>query len=70
MSELKQQILSELDLLEDSVRNAKSIARGADKKLDLEVAILGQQVAALNEKNQRADRFVSDALNILRKLKI
>ncbi|MCL2017339.1 MAG: hypothetical protein FWG80_01005 [Alphaproteobacteria bacterium] len=69
MSEIVSQILKELDTLEESASKLRSVAAGAGKQTDLEVAILNQQMAELRDKNARATEFVNDAMEIIKKLK-
>lgn len=68
MTELKQQILKELNALEDAVLKLRGVAAVAGKQTDLEVAILTEQVRALREKNDTAAKMVDKSISILKKL--
>lgn len=69
MTEIKQQILKELNALEETVLKLRSTAQHAGKQTDLEVAILTEQVKNLREKNAAASKLVEKSIAILRVLK-
>ena len=69
MSDILNQIMTELDALEESAERLKSAAAGAGKQTDLEVAILNQQMAELQDKNRQAVEFIDQAAGILNKLR-
>ena len=68
MSDVLEQVFSELDGLAESVAKLRAAATGASKQTDLEVAILTQQIADLREKNVKAGKFIDQASGILAKL--
>ena len=69
MSDILEQILSELDGLGEAAVKLRSAAAGASRQTDLEVAILAQQVTDLREKNAKAGKFIEEATGVLEKLK-
>ncbi|MCL2331456.1 MAG: hypothetical protein FWC61_02825 [Proteobacteria bacterium] len=68
MSDILEQIFTELDGLAESASKLRAAAAGASKQTDLEVAILTQQIADLREKNAKAGKFIDQASGILAKL--
>lgn len=69
MSDIKQQIFQELNLVEEAAARLRSMAVNAGKQTDLEVAILTEQVKNLRDKNERATDFINQTISILKKLK-
>lgn len=69
MTDIKQQIFQELNLLEESASRLRSAAVNAGKQTDLEVAILTQQVKGLRDKNARATEMIDKSISMLRNLK-
>ena len=69
MSDIKQQIFQELNLVEEAAARLRSVAVNAGKQADLEVAILTEQVKNLRDKNERATDFINQTISILKKLK-
>ncbi len=69
MSDIKQQIFQELNLVEEAAARLRSVAVNAGKQTDLEVAILTEQVKNLRDKNERATDFINQTISILKKLK-
>ncbi len=69
MSDIKQQIFQELNLVEEAAAKLRSVAVNAGKQTDLEVAILTEQVKGLRDKNARATDVINQTIAILKKLK-
>lgn len=69
MSDIKQQIFQELNLVEEAASKLRSVAVNAGKQTDLEVAILTEQVKGLRDKNARATDVINQTIAILKKLK-
>ncbi|MCL1902671.1 MAG: hypothetical protein FWG18_03540 [Alphaproteobacteria bacterium] len=69
MSEILDLIFKELDGLEESTGKLRGRAAASGKQIDLEVAILTQQVADLRGKNAAAAEKIDSAVKILEKLK-
>ena len=69
MSDIKQQIFQELNLVEEAAARLRSVAVNAGKQTDLEVAILTEQVKNLRDKNELATDFINQTISILKKLK-
>lgn len=69
MSDIKQQIFQELNLVEEAAARLRSVAVNAGKQTDLEVAILTEQVKNLRDKNERVTDFINQTISILKKLK-
>ena len=69
MSDIKEQIFSELAKLDEEVLRLKSTAISAEKQTDLEVAILTEQVQNLRERNIRANELIEQSVKILETLK-
>ena len=69
MADIKQQIFSELNALEEAAARLRGTAVAAGKQTDLEVAILTEQVRALRDKNVRATELIDKSISILKKLK-
>lgn len=69
MADIKQQIFSELNALEDAAARLRGTAVAAGKQTDLEVAILTEQVRTLRDKNVRATELIDKSISILKKLK-
>ncbi|HIU65411.1 MAG TPA: hypothetical protein IAC63_02100 [Candidatus Enterousia avicola] len=69
MSDIKQQIFSELNAVEEAAARLRSVAVNAGKQTDLEVAILTEQVKGLRERNAKATDMVDRAISILKKMK-
>lgn len=69
MSDIKEQIFSELARVEDGVMRLHAMAVNAGKQTDLEVAILTEQVNRLRDKNARATSLIDQSVEILKKLK-
>ncbi len=69
MSDIKQQIFSELTALEDAAARLRGTAVAAGRQTDLEVAILTEQVKTLRDKNARANDLIEKSISILKKLK-
>jgi len=68
MTDIKKQIMQELDNLEEAVLGVRSDANSASKQTDLEVAILTKQVKNLKEKNKQANDLIDKSVEILKKL--
>ena len=69
MTELRQQILNELNSLENAVIGLRSDVSAAGRQTDLEVAILTQQVKNLRAQRVRAIELIDKSVSILEKLK-
>ncbi len=69
MADIKQQIFSELNALEEAAARLRGTAVAAGKQTDLEVAILTEQVRTLRDKNARATEMIDKSISILKKLK-
>ncbi|MBO7508723.1 MAG: hypothetical protein J6T57_00375 [Alphaproteobacteria bacterium] len=69
MSDIKDQIFSELAKVEEGVARLRAAAVNADKQTDLEVAILTKQVRNLREKNAQAADLIDKSIGILKNLK-
>lgn len=69
MTELRQQILNELNSLENAVIGLRSDVSAAGRQTDLEVAILTQQVKNLRAQRVRAIEMIDKSVSILEKLK-
>ncbi len=69
MADIKQQIFSELNALEEAAARLRGTAVAAGKQTDLEVAILTEQVRTLRDKNVRATELIDKSISILKKLK-
>jgi hypothetical protein len=69
MSEILDLIFNELDGLEESAAKLRGNIGAAGKQTDLEVAILTQQIADLQTKNENAAKYINEAKGILEKLK-
>ncbi len=69
MADIKQQIFSELNSLEEAAARLRGTAVAAGKQTDLEVAILTEQVKTLRDKNARAAALIDKSVSILKKLK-
>ena len=69
MADIKQQIFSELNALEEVAARLRGTAVAAGKQTDLEVAILTEQVRTLRDKNVRATELIDKSISILKKLK-
>ena len=61
-------IFQELNELEAAAGKLRAAADGAKNQTDLEVAILGRQLADQREKNARAAGFIDEALEKLKPL--
>ena len=69
MNEKIDLIFKELDNLEESATRLRATCHATGRQTNLEVAILSQQVAELQNKNQRAAEYIDQAEKILTKLK-
>jgi len=66
MAEITDKIFQELKELEVAVDKLYAVAHGEKAQTDLEVAILGRQLADQRAKNRRAREFIDESIKVLK----
>ena len=64
--EIKDKIFQELKELEASLDKLHATTHGAKTQTDLEVAILGRQLADQRAKNRRAGELIDESIKVLK----
>ena len=67
MSEIRDKIFQELDAVEALAASLRASSGGAKTQTDLENAILMRQLADLQTKNQKAQKYIDQSIDILKR---